>query len=94
MYVHALLLVASALARDYLVQRALESTRSTLLVRVPYYNFSLTGDQLVIVGQVLFVLGVWLNLWTLKTLGIKGMYNGDSFGWLMREPVYFICSLS
>jgi len=40
-----------------------------------------------ILSTVLFVAGVLLNLWTLQALGIKGMYNGDSFGHLMKEPV-------
>jgi len=30
-----------------------------------------------IVGHSLFIFGVLLNIWTLKALGIKGMYNGD-----------------
>ncbi|KAF9162220.1 hypothetical protein DFQ26_003759, partial [Actinomortierella ambigua] len=38
-------------------------------------------------GATIFVLGFLLNLWTLKALGIKGMYNGDSFGHLMEAPV-------
>lgn len=28
-----------------------------------------------------------MNVWTLHALGIKGMYNGDSFGFLMDAPV-------
>jgi Phospholipid methyltransferase len=39
------------------------------------------------VGGGFFVYGVLLNLWTLQALGIKGMYNGDSFGHLMDAPV-------
>ena len=39
------------------------------------------------IGGTLFVLGFALNLWTLQALGIKGMYNGDSFGWLFDAPV-------
>jgi methylene-fatty-acyl-phospholipid synthase len=35
----------------------------------------------------LLVGGFLLNLWTLKALGIKGMYNGDSFGFLFDAPV-------
>lgn len=44
---------------------------------------------MILIGQVLFVSGIALNLWTLKALGIKGMYNGDSFGWLMESPVRY-----
>ena len=40
-----------------------------------------------IIAAGLFVFGIGLNLWTLQALGIKGMYNGDSFGWLMDAPV-------
>lgn len=40
-----------------------------------------------LLGATLFILGILLNLWTLHALGIKGMYNGDSFGWLMDAPV-------
>lgn len=38
-------------------------------------------------GLILVFLGVLLNLWTLWALGIKGMYNGDSFGFLMDNVV-------
>lgn len=47
----------------------------------------LPEDIAKISGYALFVVGVLLNLWTLKALGIKGMYNGDSFGHLMPAPV-------
>eukprot|EP01118_Nematostelium_gracile_P019305 TRINITY_DN890_c0_g1_i2.p1 TRINITY_DN890_c0_g1~~TRINITY_DN890_c0_g1_i2.p1 ORF type:complete len:122 (-),score=24.52 TRINITY_DN890_c0_g1_i2:133-498(-) len=40
-----------------------------------------------VVGGLLFFGGIALNLWTLKALGIKGMYNGDSFGFLFDAPV-------
>eukprot|EP01132_Coremiostelium_polycephalum_P008404 gene8404-10321_t len=40
-----------------------------------------------IIGNSCFVFGILLNLWTLYALGIKGMYNGDSFGHLMDSPV-------
>ena len=38
--------------------------------------------------MAMFAFGILLNLWTLQVLGIKGMYNGDSFGWILfDEPV-------
>ena len=45
-------------------------------------------------STVLFVAGVLLNLWTLQALGIKGMYNGDSFGHLMKEPVCWFFNIT
>jgi methylene-fatty-acyl-phospholipid synthase len=74
-YYYAVYLVVSALVRDHFIQIALQSDSHSLSV------------DLVFVGQILFGVGVAMNLWTLKALGIKGMYNGDSFGHLMDAPV-------
>eukprot|EP01113_Clastostelium_recurvatum_P043992 TRINITY_DN7371_c0_g1_i1.p1 TRINITY_DN7371_c0_g1~~TRINITY_DN7371_c0_g1_i1.p1 ORF type:complete len:195 (+),score=30.37 TRINITY_DN7371_c0_g1_i1:28-612(+) len=78
-YAYAVYLVISALVRDFFIHRALESANDT----IPIFP----ADVAYYLGNSLFYLGVALNLWTLYALGIKGMYNGDSFGWLMDAPV-------
>ncbi|KAJ3303276.1 hypothetical protein HDV03_004014 [Kappamyces sp. JEL0829] len=78
-YLYALYLVGSALIRDHFIQIALQQDRNSLETLLP--------PSVTIVGAIAFASGVLLNLWTLHALGIKGMYNGDSFGWLMEAPV-------
>lgn len=39
------------------------------------------------VGGALVAFGAIINLWAIQTLGIKGIYNGDSFGFLFDAPV-------
>mmetsp|Transcript_14578 Transcript_14578/g.18482 ORF Transcript_14578/g.18482 Transcript_14578/m.18482 type:complete len:201 (-) Transcript_14578:108-710(-) len=78
-YYYAVYLVFSALIRDQFVHRALIANSETLVLFPENVAF--------VLSSVLFVSGILLNLWTLKALGIKGMYNGDSFGHLMKEPV-------
>ena len=80
-YVYAMYLVASAVIRDYLIKADLIADAVTL--KTPY----LSPELHYAAGTFLLAFGVLLNLWTLKALGVKGMYNGDSFGWLMSEPV-------
>jgi phosphatidylethanolamine/phosphatidyl-N-methylethanolamine N-methyltransferase len=74
-YYYAVYLVLSALVRDHFIQIALQSSQNTLEFHAP------------LIGRFLFGFGVFLNIWTLNALGIKGMYNGDSFGHLMDAPV-------
>ena len=80
-YYYAVYLVASALIRDSIIKRAVEvevrEVRLLILEEEAAFWF----------GGSLFVCGLLLNLWTLERLGIKGMYNGDSFGHLMNAPV-------
>ncbi|TPX72322.1 hypothetical protein SpCBS45565_g00532 [Spizellomyces sp. 'palustris'] len=78
-YLYALYLIASALVRDHYVMQAVEGDVNS------YILFS--KDAAKLIGHTLITFGVLLNLWTLKALGIKGMYNGDSFGHLMDAPV-------
>jgi len=78
-YCYAVYLVLSALLRDYFINQAVAASQNTLVLFSPHVAFFL--------GGALFVGGFLLNLWTLKALGIKGMYNGDSFGFLMKELV-------
>eukprot|EP00741_Cyanophora_paradoxa_P007379 tig00001127_g7138.t1 len=78
-YYYAVYLVASALVRDHFINVAVEGTKSSLPL--------LPGGLSSPVGLALFGAGIALNLWTLQALGIKGMYNGDSFGHLMDAPV-------
>lgn len=74
-YIYAVYLVISALIRDHFIQLALRADQGSLDLELkPLSGF-------------LFVVGVLLNIWTLKALGVKGMYNGDSFGFLMDAPV-------
>lgn len=35
----------------------------------------------------LVAFGIFLNLWVLSVLGLKNMYNGDSFGFTLRAPI-------
>ncbi|KAF9206691.1 hypothetical protein BGZ49_002001 [Haplosporangium sp. Z 27] len=78
-YVYAVYLVLSALVRDHFIHLAVGPDAGTLVF------FPATFAT--VVGASCFVLGILLNLWTLKSLGIKGMYNGDSFGFLFDAPV-------
>lgn len=74
-YIYAVYLVISALIRDRFIQVALIQDQGSL------------GFRAVLSPYILFGIGTLLNFWTLSALGIKGMYNGDSFGYLMEEPV-------
>jgi len=78
-YYYAVYLVISALVRDHFVNVCIQQDGGILLLG----PFEFTE----LVGNFLFIFGILLNVWTLKALGIKGMYNGDSFGWLMDAPV-------
>ncbi|KAF9975028.1 hypothetical protein BGZ73_001435 [Actinomortierella ambigua] len=78
-YFYAVYLLLSAYIRDQIIHKA---------VLFDIGSFVLFPEQVATyLGAVTFVLGFLLNLWTLKALGIKGMYNGDSFGHLMDAPV-------
>ncbi|KAJ3030282.1 hypothetical protein HK097_005644 [Rhizophlyctis rosea] len=78
-YLYAVYLVLSALVRDHYVKEAVEGDAGSLiLLDQPLANT---------LSNILIYSGIFLNLWTLKALGIKGMYNGDSFGHLMSAPV-------
>eukprot|EP01094_Clydonella_sp_ATCC50884_P004086 TRINITY_DN13168_c0_g1_i2.p2 TRINITY_DN13168_c0_g1~~TRINITY_DN13168_c0_g1_i2.p2 ORF type:complete len:211 (+),score=69.74 TRINITY_DN13168_c0_g1_i2:79-633(+) len=79
-YMYALLLVVCALARDHFINAALTADAGT--------GFELFSPTITdIAAYALFGFGIALNMWTLQALGIKGMYNGDSFGFLMDAPV-------
>ncbi|XP_004348088.2 PEMT/PEM2 methyltransferase [Capsaspora owczarzaki ATCC 30864] len=80
-YYYAVYLVLSAAVRDAVIHSAIEASLPELQWIV------LPVEIATIVGYGLFVVGILLNLWTLHALGIKGMYNGDSFGFLMDAPV-------
>jgi len=77
-YFYAVYLIISALIRDHFINNCLNIDNN---------SFQIDADMSVITGSTLFVFGIALNLWTLQTLGIKGMYNGDSFGFLFDAPV-------
>eukprot|EP01135_Chromosphaera_perkinsii_P011550 Nk52_evm8s2438 gene=Nk52_evmTU8s2438 len=81
-YYYAAYLIASAVLRDSIIRYAteIEVKEIRLLVLDRGTSFWLGA---VLCGGT----GVFLNLWTLQKLGIKGMYNGDSFGFLMDAPV-------
>eukprot|EP01096_Ripella_sp_DP13-Kostka_P003122 TRINITY_DN1447_c0_g1_i1.p2 TRINITY_DN1447_c0_g1~~TRINITY_DN1447_c0_g1_i1.p2 ORF type:complete len:192 (+),score=66.34 TRINITY_DN1447_c0_g1_i1:33-578(+) len=78
-YYYGVLLIVSALFRDFLIEKALETDKNSFEL--------LPGPVALWISIALFVFGFGLNLWTLKALGFKGMYNGDSFGFLMDAPV-------
>ncbi|KAF9195657.1 hypothetical protein BGZ50_004055, partial [Haplosporangium sp. Z 11] len=78
-YVYAVYLVLSALVRDHFIHLAVAPDAGSFIL------FPATVAS--VVGGVCFVSGALLNLWTLNSLGIKGMYNGDSFGFLFDAPV-------
>ncbi|KAI9223067.1 phospholipid methyltransferase-domain-containing protein [Blastocladiella britannica] len=78
-YFYAVYLVASALVRDWFIDRAMAYDAGSLIL--------LPSGLAWLVGNALLVTGFGINLWTLKALGIKNMYNGDSFGHLMDAPV-------
>merc|ERR1719378_1520218 len=77
-YFYAVLLIVCALVRDHFIYIALHADEASLPL-----DESIAG----ILSKVLIAAGVLLNLWTFQVLGIKGMYNGDSFGFLMDAPV-------
>ncbi|KAF9171388.1 hypothetical protein BGX21_006816 [Mortierella sp. AD011] len=78
-YFYAVYLILSALVRDHFIHLAIAPDAGSLVFFPP--------SVATVVGASCFVLGALLNLWTLKSLGIKGMYNGDSFGFLFDAPV-------
>jgi len=78
-YYYAVYLVASALLRDHFINEAMKQSENSFGILPSAISLYL--------GSILFIGGFLLNLWTLKALGIKGMYNGDSFGFLMKAPV-------
>ncbi|KAG0256977.1 hypothetical protein BGZ95_005354 [Linnemannia exigua] len=78
-YFYAVYLILSALIRDHFIHLAVAPDAGSLIL--------LPASIATVLGAVCFVSGALLNLWTLKSLGIKGMYNGDSFGFLFDAPV-------
>ncbi|KAF9436076.1 hypothetical protein BGZ76_004894 [Entomortierella beljakovae] len=78
-YFYAVYLVVSALIRDHFIHLAVGPDASTLV----FFPAAVASA----LGATCFVSGILLNLWTLKSLGVKGMYNGDSFGFLFDAPV-------
>ncbi|KAF9941062.1 hypothetical protein BGZ67_005920 [Mortierella alpina] len=78
-YVYAVYLILSALVRDHFIHLAVAPDAGSFVI--------LPASIATVLGAVCFVSGALLNLWTLKSLGIKGMYNGDSFGFLFDAPV-------
>ncbi|OUM66845.1 hypothetical protein PIROE2DRAFT_5825 [Piromyces sp. E2] len=91
-YIYGGLLIFWACVRDWYIMKALEVDRNSVSV-----NFVLIRNNSVlmifptgvdtIVGGALSLIGFGINIWTLSALGFKGMYNGDSFGYLFDEPV-------
>eukprot|EP01133_Synstelium_polycarpum_P002515 gene2515-2874_t len=78
-YFYAVYLIVSALIRDHFIDVAIQQDKFVLGL-FPQEFADLLGNSC-------FIFGVLLNLWTLHGLGIKGMYNGDSFGHIMDAPV-------
>ncbi|KAG0364691.1 hypothetical protein BGX24_004490 [Mortierella sp. AD032] len=78
-YFYAVYLILSALIRDHFIHLAVAPDAGSLIL--------LPASIATVLGAVCFVSGALLNLWTLNSLGIKGMYNGDSFGFLFDAPV-------
>ncbi|PRP80971.1 hypothetical protein PROFUN_11085 [Planoprotostelium fungivorum] len=78
-YYYAVYLVSSAAVRDHFIDQQLRADSNTFPV-------PLIGWLPLLTSWTLFLFGIGLNLWTLYTLGIKGMYNGDSFGFLFDAP--------
>ncbi|KAJ3325944.1 hypothetical protein HDV06_002329 [Boothiomyces sp. JEL0866] len=78
-YYYAVYLVASALVRDHFIQQAVILDQGSFVFAAKPVMQAL--------GWTSGAIGILMNLWTLKALGIKGMYNGDSFGFLMDAPV-------
>eukprot|EP01114_Cavostelium_apophysatum_P020611 TRINITY_DN6958_c0_g1_i2.p1 TRINITY_DN6958_c0_g1~~TRINITY_DN6958_c0_g1_i2.p1 ORF type:complete len:195 (-),score=15.54 TRINITY_DN6958_c0_g1_i2:98-682(-) len=82
-YLYAAYLVASALLRDHFINLCLQDDQHSFPSQL-----RMTNDTAAFyISSLLFGFGIFLNLWTLKALGIKGMYNGDSFGYLFDAPV-------
>eukprot|EP01088_Endostelium_zonatum_P010988 TRINITY_DN24727_c0_g1_i1.p1 TRINITY_DN24727_c0_g1~~TRINITY_DN24727_c0_g1_i1.p1 ORF type:complete len:206 (+),score=42.82 TRINITY_DN24727_c0_g1_i1:36-620(+) len=80
-YFYAAFIFASSLIRDYVVDEALKTT-NPVTVTPNFFDYIAS-----IVGFSLFAFGIFLNFWTLKSLGIIGMYNGDSFGFLFDHII-------
>ncbi|EGC32270.1 hypothetical protein DICPUDRAFT_89291 [Dictyostelium purpureum] len=78
-YYYAVYLVISALIRDHFINAAIDKDQNSLVL--------FPQEVAKFFGNSCFIFGILLNIWTLKALGIKGMYNGDSFGHLMDAPV-------
>ncbi|ORX81522.1 hypothetical protein BCR32DRAFT_327296 [Anaeromyces robustus] len=78
-YYYAVLLIVWACVRDWYIMKALEVDEDSLVI------FSKFVAK--IIGGIISLLGFGINLWTLSALGVKGMYNGDSFGYLFDEPI-------
>ncbi|GJJ78162.1 phosphatidylethanolamine/phosphatidyl-N-methylethanolamine N-methyltransferase [Entomortierella parvispora] len=78
-YFYAVYLILSALVRDHFIHLAVGPDAGSFII--------FPAAVATVLGAVCFVSGALLNLWTLKSLGIKGMYNGDSFGFLFDAPV-------
>ncbi|KAM9987733.1 hypothetical protein ACTFIZ_003087 [Dictyostelium cf. discoideum] len=78
-YYYAVFLIISALIRDHFINVAVLSDKDSIIL-FPTEIANMIGDSC-------FIFGILLNIWTLKALGIKGMYNGDSFGYIMDSPV-------
>ncbi len=86
MYYYAIYLLISAAIRDKFMNDAIMADQGSLDM--------LSTEISKTVGSVMFFIGIFLNLWTLSALGVKGMYNGikifylgDSFGFLMDSIV-------
>ncbi|EFA86829.1 phospholipid methyltransferase family protein [Heterostelium album PN500] len=78
-YYYAVYLIASALVRDHFIDVAIRADR---------FGVEMFPDEFAtLLGNSCFIFGILLNIWTLYCLGIKGMYNGDSFGHIMDAPV-------
>ena len=85
-YYYAVYLLISAAIRDKFINDAIMADQGSLHI----FSTELSKT----VGSLLVCFGVFLNLWTLSVLGVKGMYNGinifysgDSFGFLMDSIV-------
>ncbi|TPX43425.1 hypothetical protein SeLEV6574_g05064 [Synchytrium endobioticum] len=77
-YYYSALIFTLSLIRDYYVLRCMERDAASLKVD-PDTAFS--------IGYALILVGLFLNFWVLQVLGVRGMYNGDSFGFLFDAPI-------
>lgn len=72
-------MIASALIRDHYLMQIVESTAGTRI----WFSDEIASD----LSFALITFGIFLNLWVLQVLGWKGMFNGDSFGYVRSKPV-------
>ncbi|TPX36913.1 hypothetical protein SmJEL517_g01088 [Synchytrium microbalum] len=77
-YYYSALIFTNSLIRDYYALKSMEVDAGSFDVLDPTIALY--------VGTTLVTVGLLLNLEVLRLLGIRGMYNGDSFGFLFDQP--------